>query len=55
MLMLAISAEEAVKDYAVILSLARNWEQLPTRRARGYSSAGRAPGSHPGGRRFESA
>jgi hypothetical protein len=23
-------------------------------RARGYSSAGRAPGSHPGGRRFES-
>jgi hypothetical protein len=32
MLMLAISAEEAVKDYAVILSLARNWEQLPTRK-----------------------
>ena len=31
-LMLAISAEEAVKDYAVILSLARNWEQLPTRK-----------------------
>src|SRR5436190_23003760 len=24
------------------------------RRSRGYSSAGRAPGSHPGGRRFES-
>jgi len=22
--------------------------------ARGYSSVGRAPGSHPGGRRFES-
>jgi hypothetical protein len=32
MLMLAISAEEAVKDYAVILSLARNWEQLPIRK-----------------------
>src|SRR3954453_1324011 len=25
------------------------------RKPRGYSSAGRAPGSHPGGRRFESA
>ena len=42
-------------------SIARRGGPLPARpeatlsRPRGYSSVGRAPGSHPGGRRFESA
>ena len=43
----------ALLALAIVPALAM--ERLNSASARGYSSAGRAPGSHPGGRRFESA
>ena len=43
------------KAYAVILAVTSGLGGSSQAHARGYSSAGRAPGSHPGGRRFESA
>ena len=46
--------QETQKPMPVSLPL-RGRRDDPETSPRGYSSAGRAPGSHPGGRRFESA